>query len=152
MKFRYEAMNATGEEVSDILEATSRDEAHEIIRRMGFFITRIEEDRPDRKPVTISWFRRIREKLPNITIVEVLVAIAIIGVLIALILPAIQVVMATRKEPISAISNTPTGPSFTTRDGSVRWIGKTVVFDGTEYVVFENDNDRNIEIVKKESR
>jgi type IV pilus assembly protein PilC len=39
--FQYEAMDATGQEVKDVIEATSQDEAQATIRQMGYFVTKI---------------------------------------------------------------------------------------------------------------
>src|SRR5439155_5741403 len=39
--FKYEAMDTSGGEVKDSLEATSEREAHQKIRRMGYFLTKI---------------------------------------------------------------------------------------------------------------
>ncbi|HEV7282121.1 MAG TPA: type II secretion system F family protein [Pirellulaceae bacterium] len=39
----FEAMNATGEEIQDEIEAATQDEAQATIRQMGYFITRIQE-------------------------------------------------------------------------------------------------------------
>jgi type IV pilus assembly protein PilC len=39
--FQYEAMDASGQEIRDVLEATSQDEAQATIRQMGYFVTKI---------------------------------------------------------------------------------------------------------------
>ena len=39
--FQYEAMDSTGQEIKDIIEAESQDEAQATIRQMGYFVTRI---------------------------------------------------------------------------------------------------------------
>lgn len=41
--FLYEAMDSTGAEIKDSLEATTAEEAHAKIRQMGYFVTRIAE-------------------------------------------------------------------------------------------------------------
>ena len=39
--FQYEAMDATGQEIKDVIEAPSQDEAQATIRQMGYFVTKI---------------------------------------------------------------------------------------------------------------
>ena len=39
--YQFEAMDATGQEIKDVLEATSQDEAQATIRQMGLFVTKI---------------------------------------------------------------------------------------------------------------
>lgn len=39
--YQYEAMDATGQEYKDVIEAASQDEAQATIRQMGYFITKI---------------------------------------------------------------------------------------------------------------
>ncbi|MBL9123815.1 MAG: type II secretion system F family protein, partial [Planctomycetaceae bacterium] len=39
--YQFEAMDATGQEIKDQLEAQSEEEAQATIRQMGYFITRI---------------------------------------------------------------------------------------------------------------
>jgi type IV pilus assembly protein PilC len=41
--YKYEAMSATGEEVKDVIDAASEDEAQQKIRQMGYFVTRLQE-------------------------------------------------------------------------------------------------------------
>lgn len=41
--YKYEAMSATGEEVKDVIDAVSEDEAQQKIRQMGYFVTRLQE-------------------------------------------------------------------------------------------------------------
>lgn len=40
--FQFEAMDATGQEIKDIIEAASEEEAQSTIRNMGYFVTRIQ--------------------------------------------------------------------------------------------------------------
>lgn len=47
--FKYEAMSTTGEEVKDIVDAASEDEAQQKIRQMGYFVTRIQEQAGGKK-------------------------------------------------------------------------------------------------------
>ena len=39
--YQFEAMDATGQEIKDVIEAASEDEAQTTIRRMGYFVTKI---------------------------------------------------------------------------------------------------------------
>lgn len=39
--FQFEAMDATGQEIKDVIEATNQDEAQATIRQMGYFVTKI---------------------------------------------------------------------------------------------------------------
>ncbi len=39
--YQFEAMDATGQEIRDVIEAPSEDEAQTTIRQMGYFVTRI---------------------------------------------------------------------------------------------------------------
>src|ERR1700712_5573328 len=41
--FKYEAMDTSGGEVKDSIEATSEEEAQQKIRQMGYFVTKIAE-------------------------------------------------------------------------------------------------------------
>jgi len=41
--FKYEAMDTSGQEVKDSVDATSEDEAQQKIRQMGYFVTKITE-------------------------------------------------------------------------------------------------------------
>lgn len=40
--FQFEAMDATGQEIKDIIEAASEEEAQSTIRNMGYFVTKIQ--------------------------------------------------------------------------------------------------------------
>ncbi|QDV22950.1 type II secretion system F family protein [Aureliella helgolandensis] len=40
--FQFEAMDATGQEIKDIIEAASEEEAQTTIRQMGYFVTKIQ--------------------------------------------------------------------------------------------------------------
>lgn len=49
--FQFEAMDSTGTEVKDTLEAATADEAHQKIRQMGYFVTKItEKGKKKKKP------------------------------------------------------------------------------------------------------
>ena len=39
--YQFEAMDATGQEIKDVVEASSQDEAQATIRQMGYFVTKI---------------------------------------------------------------------------------------------------------------
>ena len=39
--FQFEAMDATGQEIKDVIEAASEEEAQTTIRQMGYFVTKI---------------------------------------------------------------------------------------------------------------
>ena len=39
--FQFEAMDATGQEIKDLIEAPSEEEAQATIRQMGYFVTKI---------------------------------------------------------------------------------------------------------------
>ena len=41
--FQYEAMDQTGKTVKDTIEATTQEEAQQLIRQRGFFVTSIGE-------------------------------------------------------------------------------------------------------------
>ena len=39
--YKFEAMDATGQEIKDVIEAPSQEDAQATIRQMGYFITKI---------------------------------------------------------------------------------------------------------------
>jgi type IV pilus assembly protein PilC len=39
--FQFEAMDATGAEIKDVIEAPTEEEAQATIRQMGYFVTKI---------------------------------------------------------------------------------------------------------------
>ena len=41
--FQYEAMDHTGKEVKDTIDAATQEEAQQLIRQKGFFVTKISE-------------------------------------------------------------------------------------------------------------
>jgi len=41
--YKYEAMNTSGGEVKDSIEAGSEEEAQQKIRQMGYFVTKLTE-------------------------------------------------------------------------------------------------------------
>ena len=42
--FQYEAMDHTGKEVKDKIEASTQEEAQQLVRQKGFFVTKISEN------------------------------------------------------------------------------------------------------------
>ncbi len=48
--FQFEAMDATGQEIKDVIEAPSQDEAQATIRQMGYFVTRIAVKKARKTP------------------------------------------------------------------------------------------------------
>jgi len=41
--YQFEAMDATGQEIKDVIEASSEQEAQATIRQMGYFVTKLTE-------------------------------------------------------------------------------------------------------------
>ena len=39
--FQFEAMDATGQEIRDVIDASTQEEAQATIRQMGYFVTKI---------------------------------------------------------------------------------------------------------------
>ena len=39
--FQFEAMDATGQEIRDVIESPTEEEAQATIRQMGYFVTKI---------------------------------------------------------------------------------------------------------------
>lgn len=50
--FQFEAMDATGQEIKDIIEAASEEEAQTTIRQMGYFVTKIQVKKGTAKAAT----------------------------------------------------------------------------------------------------
>jgi len=48
--FQFEAMDATGQEIRDVVEAPSQDEAQATIRQMGYFVTKISVKKARKTP------------------------------------------------------------------------------------------------------
>ncbi len=48
--FQFEAMDATGQEIKDVIEAPSQDEAQATIRQMGYFVTKISVKKARKTP------------------------------------------------------------------------------------------------------
>jgi type IV pilus assembly protein PilC len=47
--FQYEAMDHTGKEVKDVIDAATQEEAQQLIRQKGFFVTKISEKAAKKK-------------------------------------------------------------------------------------------------------
>ena len=47
--FQYEAMDHTGREVKDSIDAATQEEAQQLIRQKGFFVTKIAEKAKEAK-------------------------------------------------------------------------------------------------------
>ena len=43
--FQFEAMDPQGQEIRDVIEANTQDEAQDTIREMGYFVTRITQQK-----------------------------------------------------------------------------------------------------------
>ena len=51
--YQFEAMDATGQEIKDVIEAPSQEEAQATIRQMGYFVTKIAVKKsPQGRPPT----------------------------------------------------------------------------------------------------
>ena len=48
--FQFEAMDATGQEIKDVIDAPSQDEAQATIRQMGYFVTKIAVKKARKTP------------------------------------------------------------------------------------------------------
>lgn len=42
MHFKFEAMDATGQEIRDTIEADNEEVAQNLVRKMGYFVTKIQ--------------------------------------------------------------------------------------------------------------
>lgn len=67
--FQFEAMDHTGQEIKDTIEATSEDEAQTRIRQMGYFVTKISEK--GRRRARAAGARPARKKGKTFTIGKV---------------------------------------------------------------------------------
>ena len=50
--FQFEAMDATGAEIKDVIEAPTEEEAQATIRQMGYFVTKITAKKARKKADT----------------------------------------------------------------------------------------------------
>ena len=53
--FQFEAMDPQGQEIRDVIEATTQDEAQDTIREMGYFVTRISQQKAAKKERRLHW-------------------------------------------------------------------------------------------------
>ena len=44
--FQFEAMDSTGAEIKDVIEAPTEEDAQATIRQMGYFVTKITVKKP----------------------------------------------------------------------------------------------------------
>ena len=49
--FQFEAMDATGQEIKDVIEAATEEEAQTTIRQMGYFVTKIALQKSDKQKI-----------------------------------------------------------------------------------------------------
>jgi len=58
--FQFEAMDATGAEIKDVIEAQSEEEAQQTIRQMGYFVTKITVKKSRKKAETAGPVKKKR--------------------------------------------------------------------------------------------
>ena len=63
--FNFEAMDATGQEIKDVVEASNEEDAVATIRQMGYFVTKINEKR---KPPRASIIQEEEQESPYWTL------------------------------------------------------------------------------------
>ncbi len=56
--FQFEAMDPQGQEIRDVIDAPTQDEAQATIRSMGYFVTKISTQKTDKKAVSKSGRRK----------------------------------------------------------------------------------------------
>ena len=66
--FQYEAMDHTGKEVKDTIDAATQEEAQQLIRQKGFFVTKITERSRTAKKKAAAKKRKVGCKKKSITI------------------------------------------------------------------------------------
>ena len=59
MLYQFEAMDATGQEIKDKIEADSQEEAMSKVRQMGYFVTKIAHAKPINRDKEV---RKLRKK------------------------------------------------------------------------------------------
>jgi len=64
MIYRYEAMDASGQEIRDTIKADSSEEAQARIRKMGFFVTKISSTKSERT-VTADAANEVRSEVAD---------------------------------------------------------------------------------------
>ncbi len=58
--YQFEAMDATGQEIKDVIDAATEEEAQTTIRQMGYFVTKISVKKAPRQPVWLPARRNVR--------------------------------------------------------------------------------------------
>ncbi len=53
--FKFEAMDATGQEIKDVIEAATEEEAQQTIRQMGYFVTKITANKAQSNGHGAGW-------------------------------------------------------------------------------------------------
>ena len=71
--YQFEAMDATGMEIRDTIEAPNEAEAQATIRQMGYFVTKITRKRPEARPEEIRKLRKKYNKMLNPNAVSIFV-------------------------------------------------------------------------------
>ena len=49
--YQFEAMDQSGQEIKDVIEASSQEEAQATIRQMGYFVTKITVKKARKSPL-----------------------------------------------------------------------------------------------------
>src|SRR3972149_8184988 len=58
--YQFEAMDQTGEEIKDVIEAATEEEAQATIRQMGYFVTKITVKKSRKKSETATGGKKKR--------------------------------------------------------------------------------------------
>src|SRR5205823_9301084 len=56
--FQFEAMDASGQEIKDVIDAPSEEEAQATIRQMGYFVTKINVKKAAKGKTTVGGKKR----------------------------------------------------------------------------------------------
>jgi hypothetical protein len=85
-KYQFEAMDSTGHEIRDFIEAPSQEEAQKTIRDMGYFVAKLSESE---KPIDQENLNsmRIQKNMKNKTVQKSFATL--IGLSIALLIPVL---------------------------------------------------------------
>lgn len=75
MQYKYDALDAQGEKVSDTVEADSTSNAIALIRDAGLFPTKVKEDSNSKKFKNTSMIPKFRLKRPLTTMEKVMMVI-----------------------------------------------------------------------------
>jgi len=68
--YQFEAMDATGQEIRDTIDATSEEEAQATIRQMGYFVTKISCKSVDRRASAAPNVERYERKIITINMAK----------------------------------------------------------------------------------